>query len=168
MSVMKLLRNIGLYLGHLLTALIGTAIITSPIWKLHRPSTVYGCLWQEIITGFTCAGLLGLTAARISKSRMGAWVWVAGTSFFMLHVISTLSNGSQGSVLAAVPSMWARIFGFDCLNERYVGRCWNFFKFTVPLVRTVAYSLGAFIASRAFAAGPQGHDVSAQEVKGQA
>jgi hypothetical protein len=156
----KWLRKVGLYLGHVATALIGTAIIASPMWKLHRPRSVSGALWQDIVTGFVCAAFLRLIATKISRERLGVWVWVAIVPFFILHIVSTLAGGSADSVLAPAHDIWARIFGFDCIDERYVGQCGNFFEFTVPLVRTVAYSLGAVIGFQAFVPSPQGETAS--------
>jgi hypothetical protein len=139
----KWLRNVGLYLGHLLTALIGTAFFTTAISRLHHPTTVLQALWQETIVGFICAGLLGFAASKISSARLALWVWLAVAPFFMFHVLSTLFHGSQISVLTKNEDLWSRIFGFDCLAEHYVGRCLDFFEFTVPMDRTAAYSLGA-------------------------
>ena len=140
---MKLLRNIGLYVGHLLTALIGTAIFVTAIVKLHRPTSVLAVLRREVVAGFICAAILGFIASKIAKNSVGVWVWAAIAPFFVFHALSTVFVGSQTSVLGAPRSLWAAIFGFDCLDARYAGQCRNFFALTVPMVRTVAYSLGA-------------------------
>jgi hypothetical protein len=43
----KPIRNIGLYLGHLLTALIGTAILSTGFGLLFHPASFIGSIQKE-------------------------------------------------------------------------------------------------------------------------
>jgi hypothetical protein len=45
----KLIRNIGLYLGHLLTALIGTAILSTGFGLLFHPASLIGIIQKEVV-----------------------------------------------------------------------------------------------------------------------
>lgn len=142
---MKLIRNVGLYLGHLLTALIGTAIVTTPLWKIHRSTSVAGVLWQEVIMSICCAGLIGFGAYMGWRSKVGAWIWIVPTAWFAFHALSVVSLKQSQSVLAQTGGLWAQIFGFDCTDQAAVTYCRNFFEFTVAFVRSLAYSLGTLV-----------------------
>ncbi len=84
------------------------------------------------------------------------WVWVAVAPFFLFHVASVLSVEHHGSVLAEAHGVWAQIFGFECVDESSVGYCRNFFAYTVPFVRVLAYSTGSVVGTRLFTASPKG------------
>jgi hypothetical protein len=42
--------------------------------------------------------------------------------------------------------LWNRLSGIACSNNSPAG-CRNFFVFTVPLIRGISYSLGAYVSS---------------------
>ena len=46
-AAVKPIRNIGLYLGHLLTALIGTAILSTGFGLLFHPASLIGIIQKE-------------------------------------------------------------------------------------------------------------------------
>jgi len=46
-AAVKLIRNIGLYLAHLLTALIGTAILSTGFGLLFHPASLIGIIQKE-------------------------------------------------------------------------------------------------------------------------
>jgi hypothetical protein len=142
MAAMRLIRNVGLYLGHLLNALIGTAIVTTPIWKFNHPASVAGILWQETIISICCAALIGFGVYMWRRSKIGAWIWTLPTVWFAFHALSVLSLAHSQSVLVPTGGLWPQIFGFDCTDKAAVTYCRNFFEFTVAFVRSVAYSLG--------------------------
>ncbi len=143
MSPMKLLRDIGLYLGHLLTAVFGTAILTIGLGRLFHPAAIIGVLWKEWILDILLAGLLGILASRISRSRLALWVWILPAVWFGLRLLSIVPviHSRQGQI-----SLWYEISGQDCVHRITDYGCVNFFTFTIPLLRSAAYSLGASIA----------------------
>ncbi len=142
---MKLLRNIGLYLGHLLTAVFGTAILTIGLGKLFHPASIVGVIWKEWILDILLAGLLGILAYRISRSRLGLLVWILPAIWFGLRLlfIVPVVHGSHGQL-----SLWYETSGQDCVHRITDYGCANFFVFTVPLLRSVAYAVGTLLASK--------------------
>jgi hypothetical protein len=85
---MKLIRNIGWYLGHLLTAVFGTAILSTGFGRLFHPTSIMGVIWKEWILDILLAGLLGILAYRISRSKVGVWVWILSMVWFGLRLLS--------------------------------------------------------------------------------
>jgi hypothetical protein len=63
-------------------------------------------------------------------------------------VPEVLSSTTQ-SVFAANNGVWYQFSGLGCGNGIRALECRNFFLFTVPFIRGVAYSFGAFISERA-------------------
>lgn len=151
---MKLVRNVGLYLGHLATAVIGTAILSTGFAKLFHPTTVIGVIWKQWMLDIALAGLLGLLAYRISRSRLGAWVWVLPTIWFGLRVLSLVPTVHIMGTHPNNPSLWYEISGQDCVNRISDSGCINFFAFTIPFIRSVAYSIATLIAARLMKAEP--------------
>ena len=143
---MRLIRNIGLYLGHMLTALIGTAILSTPIEKMSRSTSVAGILWKELILSIVCAGLIGFLVYRTWRSRIGIWVWILPAGWLALHILSSLTH--PHSALTQSGGLWAQIFGFDCIERLAETRCRDFFLFTVPFIRSISYSLGTLVGIR--------------------
>ena len=143
--LLKLLRRAGIFLGHLLVALIGTAVLSTEIVKAHRPASVAGILWEEFIVSICCAGLIGFGMYRTWRSKTGAWVWTLPTAFFAFHAFSVLSLAHGQSVLAETRGVWSQIFGFNCIDQIAVTHCRDFFEFTVAFIRSVAYSLGSLV-----------------------
>lgn len=140
---MKLLRNVGLYLGHLLTAVFGTAILTTGFGKLFRPASIIGVIWREWTLDILLAGLLGILAYRISRSRLALWVWILPGLWFGLRLllIVPVVHSSQGQT-----RLWYEISGQDCVHRITDYGCVNFFAFTIPFLRALAYSVGTFLA----------------------
>jgi len=127
---------------------IGTAILSTGFGKLFHPTTITGVIWKEWILDIAFAGLLGLAAYRISQSRLAVWIWVLPTIWFGLRVLSpvptVLIHGSHPNSAG----LWYEISGQDCVHRVSDSGCVNFFAYTVPFVRSLAYSLGALIGIR--------------------
>jgi hypothetical protein len=151
---MKLVRNVGLYLGHLLTAVIGTAILSTGFGKLLHPTTIIGVIWKEWIIDITVAGTLGLLACRISRSRLGSWVWILPALWFGLRVLSLVpTNPVHGNHPNSL-GLWYEISGQDCVMRASDSGCVNFLAYTIPFIRSVTYSLAAMIGARFLAPPP--------------
>jgi hypothetical protein len=144
---MSVLRKVGVLLGHLLVAWLGTAILTAPIARAYHPASVAGVLWRELILSIVGGGLIGFGMYRTWRSKIGAWIWTLPTVLFAFHALSVSLISSQ-SALVPTNGLWYRMFGFDCVNQVSGMRCVPFFIFTIPLVRAVAYSLGTLVGVR--------------------
>lgn len=142
----KLLRNIGLYLGHLLTAVVGTAILTSVFGMLFHPRSISEFVGKEWALSVVFASLLGFLAYHISKARVGTWVWVPAVAWFAFGFILLMPTTYGQSALSPNHGLWDSISGFACSEGVRAAGCRTFFLFTIPLVRCVSYSIGMFAA----------------------
>jgi hypothetical protein len=129
------LRFTGLLIVHTAIAVIVTAIAKHAIWKLVPAHSVVGVLWKESILGALCAACIGFGLWRAWRTSAAKWTWVLASPWFvfgllMRHgdVFGNLFPLHSGGVLAASDAR-------------------SFFAFTVPLICTIFYSLGAYIAS---------------------
>jgi hypothetical protein len=139
---MKLIRNIGLYLGHLLTAVFGTAILSTGFGRLFHPTSIMGVIWKEWILDILLAGLLGILAYRISRSKVAVWIWILPTVWLGLRLLSLVSTlGGRGQT-----ALWYEVSGGDCVHGIRDMGCANFFLFAIPFIRLLAYSIGALTA----------------------
>ena len=144
---MSVLRKVGVFLGHLLVAWLGTAILTAPIAMAYHPASVAGVLWRELILSVFGGGLIGFGMYRTWRSKIGLWSWTLPTVLFAFHALSVWLINSQ-SALVPTSGLWYRMFGFNCVNQVSGMRCVPFFIFTIPLVRALAYSLGTLVGVR--------------------
>lgn len=131
---MRALRWAGLYLGHLLTALFVTAMLTVEIGRLHRPHTALGVVQKESILSIVCAGAIGLLMYRTWKWRGALWVWVLPTLWFGVNILLTMKRFG---------GPWYYLSGLAC-SEGFArpSSCSEWFLATIPFIRAVAYSLG--------------------------
>jgi hypothetical protein len=144
----RLARGVGWFFAHTLAALIGTAILSTPISRMSRPASVAGILWKELFISVICACLIGFLMYRTQKSKVGIWVWILPTAWFALHILSLLMSAHSQSALTQNSGLWREIWGFDCIERLTQPRCRSFFLFTVPFIRSVAYSLGIMVGIR--------------------
>ncbi len=131
---MRALRWSGLHIGHLLTALFITAILTLEIGRLHRARTALGVVQREWILSIVCAGVIGLLMYRTWKWRGALWVWVLPTLWFGLNILLTM-NRFGGA--------WYYLSGVACAEGFARSRsCSEWFFATIPFIRSGAYSFG--------------------------
>lgn len=142
---MKLLRNIGLYLGHLLTAVVGTAILTTPLERLFRGRTITGVVIREWILGIVCAGVIGFLIHRTWRSRIGLWIWILAALWFACGLLLRVPSANSQSVFSPGGGIWFEMSGLACHGGLSEMGCRNFFLFTIPLLRAVGYALGTLV-----------------------
>lgn len=133
--MIRALRFLGLLIAHTVVAIIGPAIVEHAIWTLVPAHSVVGLLWKEIILGALSAACIGFGIWRAWRSSVAKWTWVLAVPWFvfgflMVHgnVFGNLLPPPSGSVLAGPDAS-------------------GFLAFSVPLIRTIFYSLGAHISS---------------------
>ncbi len=97
------------------------------IEQLHRTLTgIHGFPVQAVV------GLLtGFILARYMRRRVMIWIWLLPLVFLCLGVLGEGNNYS---------SIWEHFFGSGCDVK---DRCFDQMLFTLPLVASAAYSLGA-------------------------
>lgn len=144
---MRLLRNPALYVGHLLVALIGTAILAYPLQRMFYCHAVAAMVAREGIFNTVCGVAIGFGMYRTWRWRPAVWVWIVPTIWFAFGVLvvssSTHKQGSGGG-------LWYGISGLDCVNGLTSFGCRVSILFTIPFVRSVAYSTGTTLGVRAF------------------
>jgi hypothetical protein len=140
---MKIFRWTGLYVGHLLTAVVVTAVITTEMERVHRPRTALGVVEREWILSIACAAVIGMLMFRTWKWRPALWVWILPGFWFGVYVLLTINR--QGGP-------WYYLSGLACTEGfSRPGSCTEFFLATIPFIRTVAYSLGTLAGAYLFA-----------------
>lgn len=135
----KILRGAGAFCLNLAAAILGTAVIESPIWSsLGHARSAYAIEEREWLLSITAAALLGFFVCRRWPTRIAAWVWILPLAWFALRFLtyrdprSVLLSGRLEHFLAP-----------NCLN--HTATCRDFFVFTIPAVRAASYSLGAWV-----------------------
>ncbi len=128
-------------------AVLGTAIPETIVGKLlFRPHSLSGVLWKAWTLNIVCAGCLGLAVHRIWKTSAAKWTWVLPSLWFLIRIVPALLSTTNQSVFAANNGTWFQFSGLGCGNGIRPLECKNFFLFTIPFVRAVAYSLGSGIS----------------------
>ena len=142
MSALRLDRPfcfLGMFSLHLFVAVIGTAVLMEAIWKyIPSHSLIEKATLVDVLNGLV-AVVLGYCGHRLSayhrwQSKASRWTWLAGACWFATAVAGTH------------PMRVWEISGFGSVFPDYqVFSDWA--VYTLPLIRTVLYSVGAFWSS---------------------
>jgi hypothetical protein len=136
----KILGGAGAFVLNLVAAILGTAVIASPIWSwLSHARSVSAIEEREWLLSATIAALLGFFVCQRWPMRIAAWVWTLPVAWFALGFLAYQAPRS-----ALLSSRSEHFFAPNCLN--YTSRCRDFIVFTIPAVRAAAYSLGAWVS----------------------
>jgi hypothetical protein len=131
----RFIKNVAILLGHTLIALVGTAFVSHWLWRLFYSNSAGGVIRKEWILSVACSSALGFLMYGMSRSRLGIWVWVLPTVWCVLGALSLLASGGW----------WYQLSGSDCVNRVTNLGCAHFFSYTVPFIRSIAYSIGTFV-----------------------
>ncbi len=133
----RALRFVGLLLINVAAAVIGTAILDTTIGSAFHPHSIGGILWKEWVLSIGCATAIGFGMWRTWQSNVALWTWVLPAVWFAMKLLLALGKDS----------LLFQFSGEACVNGvRPIG-CINWFVFTLPFVRSVFYSLGAYASS---------------------
>jgi hypothetical protein len=135
--MLRALRFLGLLVIHVVTALIATAIVETTFWKVVPAHSVVAVLWKEWILSIVCAASIGFSVGRAWHSDVVKWTWIPTSVWFALRFIVAVGSGAT----------WLQFSGSGCANGSRSPGCVNFTLFTIPFVRGVSYSLGAYVSS---------------------
>jgi hypothetical protein len=144
-------KSVAVILGHTVVAVIGTAIISTSLGKLFHATSGGGVIRKEWILSLICAAAIGLMMYRTWRSRLGVWAWVLPSALFALGVLAVYPSGNY----------WYQLSGSGCASTVSLAECRYFFVFTVPFIRSIAYSVGTLLGLRVW----PGMDRSKIEVK---
>ena len=142
----SLLRAAGNFLLNLTIAILGTTAVESAIWSIvsqvfpvhSEPARAM----REWFLSVTVAALLGFFIGR-RRSSTAIWVWTLPVVFFGLGVLLYCARPSESVLVGG--NFAEHFFSPNCLAKRF--ECRDFYLFTVPAIRAVAYSCGAWRTS---------------------
>lgn len=137
----RALKFCGLLILNTLTALIGTAVLETSLGKVFRPHSLATFLWKEWSLSIFCAALIGFFMWRTWKTSATKWVWVIPSLWFAMKFVPDLFVYKRQSILIA------QFSGSGCNGGRDAFGCRVFLLFTIPFVRSISYSLGAYCSS---------------------
>ena len=135
-------RSFGLLVLHTLLAVLGPAIVESSLRKfikIHSSSQVVSRTW---IISIVCSFLTAIFMTSALRSRTALWVWMLPA--ILLGLGTFARSGSYGAGVFG-ETLTAHFCGSGCAADPDPKECRDFFVFTVPSVRTLAYSVGALL-----------------------
>lgn len=139
MQAIKVGRIVLGLLLNLLAVLIGTAILSSVLGRGYwHPHTIQSLLRVSYSYDIIAAGLLGFFIYRRFRTITAKWVWVIAVLWFLIRTFTLIGSASP---------LWPQLSGSECIQGTRAIGCTNWFLFTMPLVRAVAYSAGAWLCS---------------------
>ena len=142
------MRGALTYLGHFLAAIIGTAFIEAEFRAaLPHLNALNAIVRRELVISAALAFLLGALACYLKPTRTAYWVWIPMSLalairilFWIAHPASVLGGGHTESLSAYL--------GLDLERGHLPLGFAALFGFLLPAVRTIAYSLGAFLLTK--------------------
>jgi hypothetical protein len=136
--VQATIRNVGSFLVNLLAAMVGTYVAQAPFTRYVHFSPPYrtAMLRADVLTSAVAFGV-GFAVYIRWKPVVSRWLWIAGLCWFVCGTFLKL-NGNGRSVFDD--------FGGRSPTDSEMFVRWS--AFTVPFLRTVLYSAGAFCCSR--------------------
>ena len=134
-NLLRGLKFCGLVAVHIVIALLGTAILESSLHRIFRPNSIATVLWKELILSATIAFGLGFSVQRLWQNTAAKWAWVLPALWFGFGTLLTVGHGA----------IFSQITGTACENGLGDPQCRRWFLFTIPLLRTGFYSVGASV-----------------------
>jgi len=135
--MLRALKFFGLLIVNFVVALIGTAIVETAIGKAFPSHSLSAVLWKEWILSITCGAFIGFWMWHTWHGDAAKWTWVLPAVWFGFKVLLAIGGGT----------VWFQFSGIGCASGIRSVECRNFFVFTIPFVRCVSYSLGAYVSS---------------------
>jgi hypothetical protein len=140
-----LLRAAAIYFLNLLLATIVTGVVRHPFMYFEVQSDPYFMLAREYILSALAGFGVGFSIYWTWRQKASKWVWAAGLLWFAYRAIS-LWTEQRGTPFGNPHGLLSQISGSNC-SYTSVQSCLDAVNSSVPLVRTVFYSLGALCAS---------------------
>jgi hypothetical protein len=128
-------RAFGFVLLNLFVAVFGTAIVETLLGHIYHPRTISAVLIKTDLLSALCGFALGFVVSRRWNPRAARWIGLFGVVWFFLGACIDLSHGS----------VWSRMSGIECGEGLHAGHCMEWFVFSLPAVRSVFYSAGAWL-----------------------
>lgn len=135
--MLRVLRFCGLVLLNVVVALLGTAVVETAFGEVIPAHSLAVVLWKAWTLSIVCAGLIGFGMWRTWRSDPAKWTWILLTLWFTARFLPAAF--SQRHVLH-------QFSGAACGNG-VSGECLDFLVFTIPFIRGLSYSFGAYVSS---------------------
>jgi len=135
--MLRALKFSGLVVINLVVAVIGTAILVTALRRAIPSHSIAAVVWKECILSMVCAAFIGFGMWRTWRNSAAKWTWVLPAAWFGLGLLAVAGRGD----------VWGQLFGFGSGNAFGAAEVRSFFLFTVPLIRAISYSVGAYISS---------------------
>jgi hypothetical protein len=135
-ALLCFLRTAGAFLLNVLIALFGTARLESPFDHFALVASSRQSLFNEDLLNGVFAFGVGYSVFRMWRAATSKWVWIAGLCWFGRKVLPGgghvvfWETAATKSVFLDIPSLV------------------NWSIYTLPCLRTLFYSAGAFCSSR--------------------
>lgn len=139
---MRVLKFGALLLVNLVVAVIGTAVLDTGISKAIPFHSIAAVLWKEFILSIICATVIGFGMWRTWRDSAAVWTWVLPVVWFAFGFLMVAGRGD----------VFGRLFGFGSPSALAARDARSFFLFTIPMVRAVSYSVGAYLSSLLYSA----------------
>jgi hypothetical protein len=137
----RALKFSGLLVIHAVLAIFGTAIVDGALRWAIPPHSVTAVIWRECVTSILGAASLGFSLWRIWPNPGAKWAWVIPAAWFTCGLLF-IAGG-----LAGPSDIFNHFSGFVFKNNSGAEDVLTFSMFTIPFLRGVAYSVGAYISS---------------------
>jgi hypothetical protein len=132
-----MLKFAALLVVNLVIAIVGITIVDTPLRRMLSPDSLSALVWKECVLSIVFAAFFGFGIWRIWPNPAANWTWVLPAVWFTIAWVFIAGTEGFG------PILW-----FGSGREIGPAEIRSFFAFTVPLIRAVFYSVGAFISSR--------------------
>lgn len=140
---LRALTFAGLVAINIIVAVLGTAFLGGALRRAIPPLSITAVVLREYIVSILGAVSLGFSVWRLWRNSAAQWTWVLPAAWFTFGVL----------VLAAQRNVFGQLSGFGIRRSSGAAEVSSFFLFTVPFVRSVSYSLGAYVSSLLYPAG---------------
>lgn len=90
--------------------------------------------------------VVSLSVQRYWRTKSAQWTWVVFAVWFAYGAVSYALLLSQS--VMSTREFWPHLLGYNCALRGGPAACYDFFIFTVPLLRGVAYSITASFGLR--------------------
>ena len=121
-------------------AVVGTAGLDVSISQAIPLHSTVALVWEEYLVSIICAGGLGFAAWRKWRNSAAKWTWALPALWFAFGSLMIAGHGP----------IFGRLFAPRSQSVLYDDSVRSFFRtfyaFTVPLIRGISYSLGAYFS----------------------
>lgn len=130
----------------LLGAIFVPAILEGSVWRIIPLHSFGGILVKEWGLDLAVAAFMGSMMYRTWRSSTSKWAWTLPALSFAFGALLYGARAHMTSVLSKDVGFWPHFSGVSCTSEAM--DCRDFFTFSVPLIRSISYSVAASITER--------------------